>query len=173
MNMRKVFVRFVLFAAVVALAPAASAAASAKIGFVNVQEIMAKAPQAEAARAQLKKEFGDREKSLASQRDAIQKQESDLKRDAAVMAADKKSEAERSLRDKVNNFNRDMTAFRDDFNMKRNELLQGLQKRIYDVIVKVAKSGGYDLVLSNGVVYASGKVDLTKQVLAELAKEKN
>ena len=89
------------------------------------------------------------------------------------MATDKKNAAEKALRDKMSGFNRDMAAFRDDFNMKRNELLQGLQKQIYDAIVKVAKDGGYDLVLSNGVVYASNQVDLTKQVLAELAKSKN
>ena len=172
MAMRKLLATTVVFVAAVFAVPAASAAAL-KIGFVNVQQIMATAPQAEAARAQLKQEFGDREKGLTAQRDAIQKQEADLKRNAAVMATDKKNAAEKALRDKMSGFNRDMAAFRDDFNMKRNELLQGLQKQIYDAIVKVAKDGGYDLVLSNGVVYASNQVDLTKQVLAELAKSKN
>lgn len=173
MAMRKVFATLVVFAAAAFAVPAASAAAGVKIGFVNVQQIMAKAPQAEAARAQLKKEFGNREKNLTAQRDAIQKQESDLKRNSSVMSADKKSAAEKALRDKMSSFNREMSTFRDDFNMKRNQLLQGLQKQISDAITKVAKDGGYDLVLSTGVVYASGKVDLTKQVLAELAKSKN
>ncbi len=172
MAMRKVFATLVVFMAAAFALPAASAA-GVKVGFVNVQEIMAKAPQAEAARAQLKKEFGGREKSLTAQRDAIQKQEADLKRNSSVMSADKKSSAEKALRDKMNSFNQDMSSFRNDFNMKRNELLQGLQKRISDAIVKVAKDGGYDLVLTNGVVYASNNVDLTKQVLAELAKSKN
>ncbi|MEJ2479489.1 MAG: OmpH family outer membrane protein [Acidihalobacter sp.] len=170
--MRKVFATLVVFMAAAFAVPAASAA-GAKIGFVNVQQIMAKAPQAEAARAQLKKEFGSREKSLRAQRSAIQKQESDLKRNSSVMSADKKNSAQKALRDKMNSFNRDMSSFRNDFNMKRNELLQGLQKRISDAIVKVAKDGGFDLVLTNGVAYASNKVDLTKQVLAELAKSKN
>ncbi len=172
MAMRKLLATMIVFVAAAFAVPAASAAAL-KIGFVNVQQIMATAPQAEAARAQLKKEFGNREKALTAQRDAIQKQEADLKRNAAVMASDKKSAAETALRDKMSSFNRDMTAFRDDFNMKRNELLQGLQKKIFDAIVKVAKDGNYDLVLSNGVVYASNQVNLTKQVLAELAKSKN
>ena len=172
MAMRKVFASMIVLMAAAMAVPAASAA-TLKIGFVNVQEIMAKAPQAEAARAQLKQEFGSREKQLTAQRDAIQKQEADLQRNASVMSADQKATAEKALRDKMGGFNRDMTAFRDDFNMKRNELLQGLQKKIYDAIVKVAKDGGYDMVLSNGVVYASDKVDLTKQVLAELAKSPN
>jgi outer membrane protein len=172
MTMRKVFATMAVFMAAALAMPAASAA-GLKVGFVNVQEIMAKAPQAEAARAQLKQEFGNREKSLTAQRGAIQKQEADLNRNASVMSADKKSAAEKALRDKMSSFNRDMGSFRDDFNMKRNELLQGLQKKIFDAITKVAKDGGYDLVLTSGVVYASDKVDLTKQVLAELAKSKN
>lgn len=172
MAMRKLLTTMIVFVAAAFAVPAASAAAL-KIGFVNVQQIMATAPQAAAARAQLKKEFGDREKALTAQHSAIQKQEADLKRNSAVMATDKKNAAEKALRDKMSGFNSAMSTFRNDFNMKRNELLQGLQKRIYAAIVKVAKDGGYDLVLSNGVVYASNQVDVTKQVLAELAKTKN
>lgn len=172
MNTRKLLSGLILTAALVAAAPLAFAATTVKIGFVNVQEIMAKAPQAAVASAQLKQEFGAREQALTAERDAIQQQETDLKRNAAVMTAEKKTEAETALRDKVGKFNRDMANFRDQFSMKRNELLQGLQKQIYDAVVKVAKDGGYDLILSNGVAYASSRVDLTQQVLDELAKSK-
>lgn len=171
--MRKLFATLAVVAMATLVAPGAASAAALKIGFVNVHDIMAKAPQAAAARAQLNKEFGAREKSLTAQRDAIQKQETDLKRNGAVMSASEKNAKQKALGAKINAFNRDMSTFRNDFNMKRNQLLQGLQKRIYDAIVKVAKSGGYDMVLSNGVVYADNKVDLTKQVLAELSKSKN
>jgi outer membrane protein len=172
MSTRKFVASFLVFLAAALAAPLASAAGS-KVGFVNMKEIMAQAPQAEAAQAQLKQEFGGREKALAAQRDAIQKQEADLKRDAAVMSATKKSQAEKSLRDKVSAFTRDMNAFRDALNTKRNELLQGLLKQIQAAVTKVAKAGGYDVVLNNAVVYVNPKVDLTKQVLAELAKSKD
>lgn len=170
--MRKLFAILAVITMAAFVAPGAASAAALKIGFVNVQAIMAKAPQAAAARAQLQKEFGAREKSLKTQRDAIQKQEADLKRNGAVMSAAEKSAKQKAISDKINTFNHDMSSFRNAFNIKRNALLQGLQKRIYAAIVKVAKQGAYDMVLSNGVVYADSKVDLTKQVLAELEKSK-
>ncbi|APZ43231.1 OmpH family outer membrane protein [Acidihalobacter ferrooxydans] len=161
-----------LFVAVVLLAaPSIAFAASAtKIGFVDVQQIMADAPQAAAASATLKKEFGSREQALKAQRDAIQQDEAKLKRNAAVMSAASKTAAEQALRKKVGAFNQAMSSFSHAFSAKRTQLLQGLQKKIYDAVVKVAKNGGYDLVLTGGVAYASKRVDLTSQVLAELKK---
>lgn len=172
MKIHKALSSLALLSGVAFLAPTAFASGD-KIGFVNVPEIMTQAPQAKAAREQLQKEFGARENALNAQRAEIQKQEADLQHNAAVMSASKKSAAEKSLQSKVSNFNRDMNSFRNDFTVKRNELLQGLQKRLYAVVLKVAKRGGYDLILSNGVVYASDKVNLTKQVLAELKKNKS
>lgn len=169
---RKFVLSFLVCMAALLAAPLASAAGS-KVGFVNMQAIMAQAPQAAAARAQLKKEFGGREKALAAQRDAIRKLESNLKRDAAVMSAARKSQVEKSLRDKVGTFSRNMNAFRSELNTKRNELLQGLLKKIQAAVTRVAKAGGYDVVLNNAVVYVNPKIDLTKQVLAELDKSKH
>ena len=148
-----------------------AAHAAERIGFVNIQEIMAKAPQVKAAENQLKQEFGSREKALVTQRDSIRQQEANLQRNAAVMSAKSKSEAEKKLRDEMNAFNSAMASFNADLSAKRNELLQGLQKKIYEAIVKVAKREGYDMILSSGVAYASPRVDLTQKVLQQMGSK--
>ncbi|AOU98364.1 hypothetical protein BI364_10685 [Acidihalobacter yilgarnensis] len=169
MSVRKSLLALFAISALLLLSPA-SEAASGKIGFVNVAEIMAKSPQAEAARAELQKEFQPREKKLGELRDGIQKEEADLKRNASAMSSERKKQAEIDLQKKENDFNRELASFREDFGTKRNQVLQALQKKISEVILHVAKAGNYDMILSDGVVYVSDKINLTDKVLADLKK---
>ncbi|OZB83603.1 MAG: hypothetical protein B7X28_01945 [Halothiobacillus sp. 13-55-253] len=65
--------------------------------------------------------------------------------------------------------------FQDDLNLKKNEALGKLQQAVLQAIKDVAKTNGYQLVLSDGVVYAAHSVDITKLVaerLKQLAKAK-
>jgi outer membrane protein len=60
---------------------------------------------------------------------------------------------------------------REDINIRRNEELGGLQEQINKAVTSVAKAEGYDLVLYNGVAYASEKIDITDKILKSLGKK--
>ena len=75
---------------------------------------------------------------------------------------------EQHLRDKLRDYKRDSDNFTEDFNMARNEALDRLQSDVYKAIVNVAEKEKYDLVLSESVLYASGRMDITNKVLLEL-----
>lgn len=169
MSMRKSLLILVGLSPLCLFSPA-SHAAEGKVGFVNVAEIMAKAPQAITARETLQSEFQPREKKLGELRGEIQKEEDNLKRNASAMSAARKKQAETDLIAKEQNFNKDLSSFREDFSKKRDAVLQKLQKQVSDVITRLAKAGNYDMIISDGVVYVSDKVNLTSRVLAELKK---
>ena len=61
--------------------------------------------------------------------------------------------------------------FREDYNLRRNEELSALQKVVYKAIVEIAKQENYDLILHEGTIYASKKVDLTDTILKKLGKK--
>lgn len=145
-----------------------AAAAELKIGVVNIPRLMEQAPQAEAASKQLEKRFGPREAELTSEREAIRKLEEQLKRDAAVMSAAKRSELEKEIRDRAREFKRASDDFKEDLNIARNEELGKLQRQIIKAIVDLSEQEQYDLVLTDNVIYASKRVDLTDQVLKRL-----
>ena len=65
---------------------------------------------------------------------------------------------------------RDQDEYREDLNFARNEELAKIQKAIFEAIQKVAKDNGYDVVLSEGVIYASSKADMTQLVIDSLNK---
>ncbi|MDE2090140.1 MAG: OmpH family outer membrane protein, partial [Gammaproteobacteria bacterium] len=59
-------------------------------------------------------------------------------------------------------------SFREDLNIRQNQEFGKLQRTVYDAIVTLAKQQKYDLILSQGVVYAGPRVDVTDQVLQRL-----
>lgn len=159
-----------LFLSGIMIVPSVSEAADTKVGFVNVPEIMSKAPQAKAARDQLQKEFQPRENELGQLHQAIQKQKNNLQRNSSAMSAKQKQQAESQLQDKEQNFNKKLTQFRKDFSSKRQQILQSLQNTISKTIKRIAEHDHYDMILSNNVVYVRDKYNLTDQVLSDLKK---
>ena len=66
---------------------------------------------------------------------------------------------------------RSQDEFRDDLNIRRNEVLSKLQKVMYEATVSLAKEQGFDVILGQGVVYSSDRVDITDKVLKKLATD--
>lgn len=143
-------------------------AAELKVGVVNAQKVLEQAPQAEAARKRLETEFAPRDKSLVELQKDVRKNEEKLDKDAMIMSETEKQKLDRELTAQRRELKRKQEEFRDDLNARRNEEFGKLQKRIADVILAAAKQGGYDLVLTDGVLYASDKVDMTDLVLQRL-----
>ncbi len=145
--------------------------ADLKIGFVDSGKVSSNAPQAEAARAKLQKEFAPRDRDIAAQQKDIQKLEDKLQRDGAVMSQDQRDELQHKIVSMKRDVRRSQDEFRDDFNMRRNEELSKLQRRIVEVISELAKEKGFDLIVSDGVIFASSRINITDMVLERLKRE--
>ena len=142
--------------------------AEPKIGFVNIAQIMEQSPQAEAARKALEREFSSRDTQLTGTRDAVLKLEEKLKNDGSIMSETNRVELERDILSKKREYNRMRDELREDFNIRRNEELGSLQKKVIETIQTIAKQENYDLVLTQPVLYASPSVNITERVLQQL-----
>ena len=61
--------------------------------------------------------------------------------------------------------------YSEDLSIRRNEELRKLEKEITKTITDIAKKEKYDLILFQGVIYASEKVDITNKVLETLKSQ--
>ena len=129
---------------------------------------MESAPQAKAAQSKIEKEFAPREKELVALQRQIKTKEDKLTRDGAVMSESERSKLERDILSKRRDLKRTQEEFRDDLNIRRNEVLAKLQKDMYEAVVTLAKEQKFDLIMSQGVVYSSDKIDITDSVLKKL-----
>jgi len=147
-------------------------AAEIKVGFVNVARILEKAPQAEKAKVALEKEFSPRNKRLLASQKVIKKLDEKLVRDAKLMSEAEARRLQRDVLEKKRGLKRDQEEFREDFNLRRNEELAKLQRLVFEAIKGLSEAEKFDLVLHDGVVYASSTVDITAKVQKRLASLK-
>jgi len=154
-------------AAVVSLF-AGTAMAEMKVGFVDTAKLMESAPQVKEAQSKIEAEFAPREKELVELQRKIRAQEDRLSRDSAVMSESENTKLERDILAMRRDLKRSQEEFRDDLNIRRNEVLAKLQREIFDAIVAFAKEQNYDLIMGQGVVYSSERVDITEAVLKQL-----
>jgi outer membrane protein len=153
------------------LSPLALPAAELRIAYVNAVKVIEEAPQGEIALKKLETEFSPRDKKLVETQKRIKEIEDLLEKNALVMKDAERRDKERELLTLRRNFRRETQEFREDYNLRRNEELAVLQKVVYKVIIDIAKQENYDLILHEGTIYASSKIDITDLVLKKLGKK--
>ena len=159
----------VVMLAVLALTAAAAPAwADLKIGVVQYARLMQESPQAKAAQEALRGEFAGKQKELQTQQAALKAKEESLQKDGATMTLDQRTKVEKDLRDGNRELQQKVQEYQDDFNARQNEELSKLQKALVEEVQTFASGEKFDLVLADGVIFASPALDITPQVLAAL-----
>lgn len=146
-------------------------AAEVRIGYVSPARVTDEAPQAEAARGNLQEEFEPRNQDLIALRDDLRRMEDRMLQDGALVGEDEQARLQRQIVSLRRDLQRAQEAFREDLNMRRNEELVDLQRRIVQTIGEFARDEGYDLIVSDGVLFASDKIDITDDIVERLRTE--
>lgn len=136
-----------------------------KIGVVNVSVLMDRAPQAKVAMDALQVEFAPRQRAILAKQKEYDELGEKVQRDVAVMGETERRNAESDLRNLQREVSRLQSEFREDLNLRRNEELGSMQRSLLEEVQSYAKSAGYDVVLGDGVLFASSTVNITENVL--------
>lgn len=141
-----------------------------KVGVVNVNVLMEQAPQAQAAMDALQEEFAPRQRTILAKQKEFEDMTAKVQRDLAVMGETERRNAERELRDLQRDVQRMQEEFREDLNLRRNEELGNLQRSLLKEVQDYAEAAGFDLIMGDGVLYASSAVNVTQLVLEAMQK---
>jgi len=136
-----------------------------KIGVVNIAQLLDQAPQARVAMEALDEEFKPRQREIIAKQTEFQELSEKVQRDLAVMGETERRNAEKDLRDLQREVTRLQNEFREDLNLRRNEELGNLQRSLLKEVQDYAQSAGYDLVVGDGVLFASSAVNITENIL--------
>ena len=143
-------------------------AADYKIGYVDIGKILNESPAAKAAQKKLEQEFSPRNKQLESKAKKTNKLKEKLQKESDIMSKDQRESRKRKIMKSERDLQRDAKEAQEDFKIRRNDELGKIESRLKEVILKIAESGKYDLILTNAdVTYASDKsnVNITAKVL--------
>jgi len=165
MNGNKTFFALLALCVLAVSNVSAQTAGGLKIGVVNVGRLLQESPQAQAARATLEDEFAPRRREFMSLQTAYEQKAAQLQKDIEVMGAEERENAQRDLRNDQRELLRAQNEFREDLDIRNNEALGAVQQDVFNVIAEFGRTGGFDLILADGIVFASEQVDVTQQIL--------
>lgn len=159
----------VVFAALLTVIPVAHA--ELKIGYVNAAKLLDQSPQAEDVSKRLKQEFSGKEKELRSKQNQLKKLQDRMTRDGSIMSESEHSKLNHDILNLQRDVQRKSDEFQEDLNLRKNEEMNKLLGVIQAAIEEIGKEQHYDLIVYEGVAFASHSIDLTDQVLDKLRAE--
>lgn len=142
--------------------------AELKVGYIDVTRVAEESPQYKAARQALQEELEKREGELRKMAEQLKAREDKLQRNSSVMSDEEVKKLERdiiALRRKLQN-SRD--EYRDELSLRQNEERTRLLRQVAEVVKTIGKENSFDLILTEGVAYASKDVDISDLILSKL-----
>jgi outer membrane protein len=149
-------------------AVASLAHAELKVGVVDVQRLAAESPQAKLAKSAIETEFGPRIKSLQDLETSLQARQDKFQKDAPTMTELQKSAADKELRDGIRDYQAKRSALEDDLNARQQDENNKMSRLLQEEIAAFARAQNFDLILADGVIFATGALDVTSAVLQSL-----
>jgi outer membrane protein len=142
-------------------------AAELKIGLVDLGFVLAKAPQYEAAKEKINKQFKDRIEEVNKLGEQMKKIEETIKRDAMTLTEEQKISYQRQWNEIGADYKLKAKAIQEDIQRAENEERNKILARIKQAIDKVAKDEKFDLILRReAAVFAGQGVDISDKVLS-------
>ncbi len=149
-----------------------------RIGYVNSQRIFAESPEFQDAQARFDKEVEDWNNRAAALNDVTDSLKLEKERNSLIWSASKRKEVEDLLTAKQDSLQQYLDeTFGPNGKAERRmaELSRPIEERIIGIIRRIAIEKDFDIVLDVAAVsiaFAKESLDLTDDVLAEIAKER-
>jgi outer membrane protein len=171
--MRKILLSMVSVAALALVSLSASADTSVlKVGVIDLQQIIQKAPQVATINAQLNKQFKPRQDKILSTQKDLQAETDKLERNSATMSVTDRNKLQDQVMADRSSMQEMVVAFQRDLTAAQNQGMQSFMTQLNTVINSIAKVGNYNLILQRAAApYADSGLDITSQVLQALNKK--
>jgi len=157
-----------------AAAPAAAVPASARIGYIDVQRVLARSAAGVAAREQLEKERAGIQKEMDGRRQELEKLRDEIEKKGPLLTADARREKQEQFERKRRDAARAADDYQKELEKKEATLLQKVLQEVGGVIEKVGKEKNYYMIVEKrnaGVLYATTDADLTDEVIRAYDRE--
>lgn len=143
-------------------------AADLKIGYVNASALLQASPQAESVQKKLRDEFTPRRQQLEMRAKRLEQLEQDLSKNSLMLSEDQRKAKEKEIIDGRRELKHAQDEFQDDLRIRQSEEVGKLREQLLAAVERFAKTNNYDLILYEGVIYASDALNVTDKVLALL-----
>lgn len=143
------------------------------IAVIDPNRVVEESPQYEQARRTLSAEVAEREAELVDQQDSIDRLNDKLERDGTLMSEEELKRLQNDIRARNRRLRYAKAELQEDFALRQSELRTKLVKQVEEVVRQIAREKKIDLIVSEGVVYFSDRIDISADVVERLTQEFN
>jgi outer membrane protein len=161
------------FAAMATVFAFSAHAAEQKIGYVDLQKAIQMTSEGKKAKADLEKEFNAKKADFQKKEADIKKMGEDLEKKKAAWSEDMRQRKAQEFQGEMMKFQKEVADSQMAISKKERELTAPILEKLSKAMEKVAKDGGYDMVLERSeqsVLWAKRDLDLTETIVKEFEK---
>jgi len=152
-----------------ALTPALAQAPQAnRIGYVDLQRILARSQAGIQAREQIEKEKATMQKQVDGQKGDYDKLRDELEKKGQLLSADARREKQEALERKTRDIRRLLDDLEKELQKKEQTMGAKILRDLEGIFTRVGKDKGYALIIERrqaGVVYGAPEIDVTEEVI--------
>src|SRR3981189_1804285 len=148
----------------------AAASAPSKIAVLNVRNAIVATAEGKQAQAQLQSQFAPKQNELQSTQKQIEDVQRRLSEGARTLSDDEKAKLQRQGELLSRRLQRDNDGLTEELNAAQGEIIDGIGRKMLDVLDRYARENGYVAVLApspqgSPVIYGSSQADITQDVV--------
>jgi outer membrane protein len=149
---------------------AATAAASGKVGVIDVQVAITSTAEGKQAAAELQSQFAPRQTELSNMQKQMEDIQTRLRTGQTTLSDDEKGRLQREGEQLQRTFQRRSQDAQDDFNEAQREIVDRIGRRMIDVLSKYARENAFTVILDRSgqtspVIFAANSVDVTQDII--------
>ena len=148
----------------------AAASAPSKIAVLNVRNAIVATAEGKQAQAQLQSQFAPKQNELQSTQKQVEDIQRRLSEGARTLSDDEKGKLQRQGELLTRRLQRDNDGLTEELNAAQGEIIDGIGRKMLDVLDRYARENGYVAVLDTSaqgspVIYGSSQADITQDVV--------
>lgn len=161
---------FVGGAVAFAQAPAASSAASGKVGVLNVQGAIANTAEGKQASAELQSQFAPRQTELQNLQKQIEDIRQRLQTGGDKLSPEEQGRLQRQGEALTKQAQRKQEDYNDDVQAALGEVRDRIGRKLVDILDRYARENGYVAIFDSSsqtspIIYASNQIDVTPDIV--------
>jgi outer membrane protein len=149
---------------------AAGAAASGKVGVINIRQAIVATAEGKQASAELQSQFAPRQTELENLNKQINDLRQRLQAGQGKISADEEARLTKEGQRFAAQLERKQNEYQEDVNAAQGDVIDKIGRKMVDVLDRYSRENGYVIVLDSSaqntpILYASNQIDVTQDII--------
>ena len=157
---------WLVIAALAVSASFVSAQERMKIGYIDVQRVIAESQSGKRAKERFQAQVKKAEADVLKERQELERIKGDLDKKGPLLKEEERRNMETDLQKRSVILQRSMNDYQQDLRQKENEMMQDILKEVEQIVNEVGKAEKFTLIFERSqIIYSDQGIDITSKVI--------